>query len=64
MVDRPAKITFAEVRDSGVRGDLGLLHRLSLQHSMALMADHWPADLRLSDIEQRFVCRACGTGYR
>jgi hypothetical protein len=29
-------------------------------HSMAMNADHWPDDLRLSDIEPRFVCTACG----
>jgi len=27
---------------------------------MAVSADHWPDDLRLSDIETRFVCQACG----
>jgi hypothetical protein len=27
---------------------------------MALMADYWPGDVRLSDIEPRFVCSACG----
>lgn len=29
-------------------------------HSMAIMADHWPDDARLSDMEGRFVCSACG----
>ena len=29
-------------------------------HSIAISADSWPEDLRLSDIEERFVCRACG----
>jgi hypothetical protein len=24
------------------------------------MADQWPDDVRLSDIEHRFVCTACG----
>ena len=32
----------------------------SLSHSLAIGADRWPDDLRLSDIEPRFVCRACG----
>jgi hypothetical protein len=27
---------------------------------MALMADHWPDDMRLSDIEAQFVCSVCG----
>jgi hypothetical protein len=25
-----------------------------------MLADHWPGDLRLSDIEPQFVCEACG----
>ena len=29
-------------------------------HSVALSADGWPDDLRLSDIEDRFVCQKCG----
>jgi hypothetical protein len=60
MVDRHAKINFAEMRDSGVRGILVYCTDYRCSNSMALMADHWPADLRLSDIEQRFVCRTCG----
>jgi len=29
-------------------------------HSIAVNADQWPDDLRLSDIEDRFTCTACG----
>jgi hypothetical protein len=25
-----------------------------------MSADQWPDDLRLSDIEHRFICAACG----
>jgi hypothetical protein len=60
MVDRPAKITFAEMRDSGVRGILACCRDYRCSHSTALMADHWPGDVRLSDVEPRFVCKACG----
>ena len=60
MVDRPVKITFAEMRDSGVRGILVSCSDYWCSHSIALMADHWPDDLRLSDIEPQFVCKACG----
>jgi hypothetical protein len=28
-------------------------------HSVALSADRWADDVRLSDIEPRFVCSAC-----
>jgi len=27
----------------------------------SISADQWPDDVRLSDIEQRFTCQACGT---
>jgi hypothetical protein len=29
-------------------------------HSIAVSANQWPDDLRLSDIEHRFLCEACG----
>jgi hypothetical protein len=28
-------------------------------HSIAISGDPWPDDLRISDIEPRFVCTAC-----
>jgi len=31
-MQRPQKITFGEIRDSGVCGVLGLLHRLQVRH--------------------------------
>jgi hypothetical protein len=37
-----------------------LLRGLPLQHSIEMSADEWPDDVRLSDIEPRFVCKACG----
>jgi hypothetical protein len=36
------------------------LDELRRSHSIAISADRWPDDLRLSDIEPRFVCLACG----
>jgi hypothetical protein len=29
-------------------------------HSTAISGDAWPDDVRLSDLEHRFVCKACG----
>lgn len=29
-------------------------------HSQAISAEQWADDLRLSDIEDRFVCKRCG----
>ena len=60
MADRPQKITFAEMRDSGVRGILVYCSDFRCSHSIALIADRWSDDIRLSDIEPRFVCKACG----
>jgi hypothetical protein len=52
MTERPQKITFAEMRDMGVRA---LLVYCADYH---ISGDGSPDDLRLSDIEPRFVCRA------
>lgn len=54
---RPVKITLGEMRDMGVRG---VLVYCCCGHHVALSADRWPDDLRLSDLEPRFVCTACG----
>jgi hypothetical protein len=58
---RPAKITFGEMRSGG--GPTGILVYCADYHcsrSIAMSADRWPDDARLSDIEPRFICRACG----
>jgi len=56
----PAKISFAEMRDIGVRGILIYCADYRCSHSIAISADGWPNDVRLSDIEARFVCQAFG----
>jgi len=58
----PQKITFGEMREMGVRGLLIYCADYRCSHSIAINADAWPDDLRLSDIEPRFVCQACGKG--
>ena len=55
------KSTFGEMRSSG--GPTGILvycadYRCS--HSIEMSADQWADDVRLSDVEPRFVCKACG----
>jgi hypothetical protein len=60
MPDRPQKITFAEMRDMGVRGLLVYCADYRCSHSIAVDADQWPDGLRLSDIEHRFICAVCG----
>ena len=56
----PPKDRFAEMRDMGVRGLLIYCADYRCSHSIAISGDYWPDDLRLSDIEPQFVCRACG----
>jgi hypothetical protein len=45
-------------REMGVErlpGAIGFAVRIKM-----LAADQWPDDVRLSDIEPRFICSACG----
>jgi hypothetical protein len=60
MSARPQKITFAEMRASGVRGVLIYCSDYRCSHSVETIADEWPDDVRLSDVESRFVCSVCG----
>jgi hypothetical protein len=48
MSDRPQKITFADMRDMGVRG---LLSDYRRSHLVTMSADRWPDELRLSEIK-------------
>jgi hypothetical protein len=54
------KITFGEMRASGVRGLLIYCSDYKCSHSTAISGDRWPDDVRLSDLEPRFTCQACG----
>jgi hypothetical protein len=60
MSARQEKITFADMRSTGVRGILISCADYRCSHSIAISADPWPDDVRLSDLEPRFVCTACG----
>ena len=60
MSARQEKITFADMRAAGVRGIFVFCADYRCSHSIRLMADRWPDDARLSDIEPQFVCKACG----
>jgi hypothetical protein len=59
-MERPQKITFAEMRSSCVRGLLIYCSDYKCSHYIAISGDNWSDDVRLSDIEPRFVCTACG----
>jgi DNA-directed RNA polymerase subunit RPC12/RpoP len=60
MAARQEKITFAEMRAAGVRGIIVFCADYRCSHCIRVMADRWPDDARLSDIEPQFVCTACG----
>jgi hypothetical protein len=60
MTERSQKITFGEMRDMGVRGLLIYCAHYRCSHSIAISGDGWPDDVRLSDIEDRLICTACG----
>jgi hypothetical protein len=60
MTERSQKITFAERRESGVRGILIPCADYRCSHSIAVSGDSWPDDVGLSDIEPRFVFGVCG----
>lgn len=58
---REQKITFGEMRsDDGPTGILVYCLDVRCSHSVAISAEGWPDDMRLSDLEPRFVCQACG----
>lgn len=54
---RPVKITFGEMREMSVRG---VLICCCCGHHIALSADRWSDKARLSDVEPRCICTACG----
>jgi hypothetical protein len=48
-MERPQKITFGEMRSSGVRGLLIYYSDYRCSHHVAVTADQWGDDVRLSD---------------
>jgi hypothetical protein len=59
-MDRPTKITFAEMRDMGIPGILIYCADYRCSHSLAISGDAWPDDVRRADIGPRFICKTCG----
>jgi hypothetical protein len=55
-----AKITLGEMRADGVRGLLIYCSDFRCSHWTAISGNRWPDDVRLSDLEPRFTCQACG----
>ena len=48
------------MRDMGVRGLLIYCSDCRCSHLFTMSGDQWRDDIRLSDLEPRFVCKACG----
>jgi hypothetical protein len=57
---RPQKITLGEMHASGVPSVLIYCADYKCSHWIAVSADHWSGETRLSDLEDRFVCTVCG----
>jgi hypothetical protein len=55
MTTYPQKITFGEMRDSGVCDVLVYCRDHRCSHSTTLSADRWPDNIRLSDVEPDFI---------
>jgi hypothetical protein len=57
---RQKKITFGEMREAGADRVLVYCADYKCSHSIEMHASQWTDDVRVSDIEDRFVCTACG----
>ena len=58
---REQKITLGQMRQSGVTGLLIYCSDYRCSNHLKISANPWPDDVRLSDLEPRFICKACGT---
>lgn len=57
MTTYPQKITFGKMRQSGACAVLIYCRDYRCGHHVETSADGWPDDVRLSDIEPRFICQ-------
>jgi hypothetical protein len=57
---RQQKITIGEMRESGPARLIVYCGDYRCAHSVVLDANRWADDVRLSDLEPLFVCKACG----
>lgn len=54
------KMTLGELRASGVRSVIAYCSDYRCSHWTRINAERWPDHVRLSDLEEQFVCKACG----
>ena len=57
---REQKITLGEMRRSGPRRLLVYCADYRCAHHVEIDAERWPDQVRLSDLESKFTCQACG----
>jgi hypothetical protein len=57
---RELKITLGEMRGSGPTRLLVYCGDYKCAHSIVIASDRWPDHVRLSDLEPKFTCQACG----
>jgi hypothetical protein len=60
VVTRQEKITLGEMRAMGVRGLLVYCADYKCAHLARITGDRWPDYIRVSDLEESFVCQVCG----
>ena len=62
MIDkaRPQKITLGEMRQSDAHDLIAYCTAPLCGHHVVVDASQWPDDVRISDLEPRFVCSKCG----
>jgi hypothetical protein len=63
LTTRAQKITPGEMREMGVHALLIYCSDYRCSHSTAIgteVRDRWGDDVRLSDLEPKFTCKACG----
>jgi hypothetical protein len=60
-MQHPKKITLGEMRsNNGPRRLIVCCGDYSCAHSVIINAERWPDYVRLSDLEPKFICAACG----
>jgi len=64
MTTYPRKITFGELRETGIRDVLVYCRDYRCSRSITLSADRWPDHVRMSDVEPLFVCGQGGGEMR
>jgi hypothetical protein len=57
---REQKMTLGEMRESGPTRLLVYCGDDKCAHSIVIDASRWGDDVRLSDLEPKFTCQACG----